>query len=309
MKELQDERAKSGSKWKIPDVAELTKDMTESAEKSLQLEVRGQNIWVADGEKATRFDWATGEPKDSVEFDGTFEDAIQRGDELELREPLEYGRMAVTRFNLASGKISKTEIGDKPKVEEPPVAAGKTNKNAKTTVASKAPAKPATSQGTKPLDPQKLAAAVGAASTPAKLAAPATISVAMQQQRALKEMEDMDDLDDIPGAGFSGTFDSTPEIGHEYTSLISTADGFIQFTTKLLEWKIVEREAMKAAPKKSALEGNVSAGASLDIANELLNEMQREAGGSKVREDQSRYLAKVHVGGKDATDWEGEFVG
>lgn len=309
VKQMQADAAKGERTGKIPDVAEWTKDLTEAAERSLELEVRGHNIWVADGGKATRFDWATGEPKESVAFDGNFEGAIHRGDELELRAPLEFGRMAVTRFNLASGKISRTELGDKPKVEAPPATTGPTNKNARATVASKSSGKPATAPGTKPLDPQKLAGELAAAPLPARLAAPATISVAAQQQRTLKAMEDMDDLDDAASSGASGAAGSPPGIGQEYTTLIPTADGFLQFTTKLLEWKIVEREAMKSAPKKPALEGQVSAGASLDIANDLLNEMQREAGGSKVRENQSRYLARVHVGGKEVPDWEGEFVG
>jgi len=306
LKEMLAEAAKDGDRhWKIPTVEELTKDMTRSAEGSLQLEVREKNIWVADGGKVTRYDWATGEPKESVEFKGHFQRAIRRGDDLEMRRRLEFGRMAITRFNLANGKITRTELGDMPKVEV--AVNSKTNKNAKPTqVAAKTPARQ--TSGTKPLDPQKLAAAVSAASTPAKLAAPATISVAVQQQRALKEMEDMDDLDG-DSRDFSGGFGLTPEVGNESKSLIPTADGFIQVTTKLLEWKMVEREAMKAPPKKPALEGNVSAGASLELANEMLNEMQREAGGSKVREDQSRYLAKVHVSGKDVPDWEGEFVG
>ncbi len=47
----------------------------------------------------------------------------------------------------------------------------------------------------------------------------------------------------------------------------------------------------------------------MEVANELLNEMTRNAGGGTVREDVSRYLAKVHVGGKEVADWEGEVVG
>ena len=64
----------------------------------------------------------------------------------------------------------------------------------------------------------------------------------------------------------------------------------------LLERKLVSREAMKAAPKKSALEGNVSAANSMAVANEMLNEMQRERG-SKVTEDLSRYQVTVKRAG------------
>lgn len=307
IKELQAEAAKGEHVWKIPDVGELTKSMTRAAEEGLKLEVRGQNIWVAADGKVTRYDWETGEPKQTVEFAGRFGSAIHRGDDLELREPLEHGRLAVTRFNLVTGKINTTELGDLPKVEEVAATSGiRTNKNAKSTsVAAKAPAKP----GTKPLDPQKLAAALGNASVPARLAAPATISVAVQQQRAMQEMEDMDQLDDGPAGNLAGGSAGTSRPAQEYTRLLPTTDGFIQFTTKLLERKIVERNAMKAPPKKSALDGAVSVTSTMEVANELLNEMTRNAGGGTVREDVSRYLAKVHVGGKEVADWEGEVVG
>jgi outer membrane protein assembly factor BamB len=308
VKEMQDAAAKGERTWKIPDVQELTKDMTRAAERSLKLEVRGQNLWVADGEKATRFDWETGEPKQTVAFSGSFGEGIRRGDDLEFRQPLEFGRLAVTRFNLATGKVSTNELGDLPKIEEREVAVGgKTNKNGRTSaVASKSPAKPGgAGTASKQLDPQKLAAAVASASLPAKLAAPATISVAMQQQRAMQEMDEMDGLE----PGQSKGADGLPKPSREYTRLIPTSDGYIQFTTKLLERKIVERNAMKAPPKKSALDGNVSVTSTYEVANELLNEMTRNAGGGIVREDQSRYLAKVHVGGKDVADWESEVVG
>jgi outer membrane protein assembly factor BamB len=309
VKEMQAEAAKGEHLWKIPDVQELTKDMTRSAEHSLKLEVQGQHIWVSDGEKLTQYDWEKGEPKQTVDFGGGFDEAIHRGDEIELRKRLEFGRLAITRFNLATGKISTTELGDMPKGEEPTVAAnsGKTNKTTKaTSVAAKTPTKPgAPASGTKPLDPQKLAAALGSASVPAKLAAPATISVAVQQQRALQEMESMDDV----AANLAGGVPGASHPAREFTSLVPTPDGFIQFTTKLLERKIIERNAMKAPPKKSALDGNVSVTSTFEVANELLNEMTRNAGGGTVREDVSRYLVKVHVGGKDVPDWEGEVVG
>ena len=89
---------------------------------------------------------------------------------------------------------------------------------------------------------------------------------------------------DSDGAG--GLPSGVPqENGYKYqpsTRLVATKDGFIQFTTTLLEEKIIERAAMKAPPKKSALDGAVNAAASMDVANELLNEMQRNGGGGIV---------------------------
>ena len=304
VKEAQDAAAKGERAWKIPDANELTKDMTRSAEEELKLEVRGQNVWVAAGGKATRYDWNTGEPKETVEFGGGFGHAIHRGDEIELRDARESGRMALTRFNLVTGKVSTEEIGDLPKVDEAAAtaAAAKTNKTAKGTIAvSKKPA----GSTNKQLDAQKLAAAVASASLPARIAAPATIATALNQQRTMQAMEDTEGPGGNPANGFPGS----QQGDQEYTTLIPTQDGFLQFTTKLLERKIVEHNAMKAPPKKSALDGNVSVTATAEVANELLNEMQREGGGGTVREDVSRYRVKLHVGGKDFSDWETEVVG
>ena len=49
--------------------------------------------------------------------------------------------------------------------------------------------------------------------------------------------------------------------------------------------------------KKSALDGPVNAAATMDIANELLNDMARNSGAGDVREDHSKYKVKLHLGG------------
>jgi outer membrane protein assembly factor BamB len=47
-----------------------------------------------------------------------------------------------------------------------------------------------------------------------------------------------------------------------------------------------------------------------DVANEILNEMQRSRGGDKVVEDESRYQVKIHLPDtKDVQDWSGEVIG
>jgi hypothetical protein len=314
-KELQEAAANGRRFGRMPTLEELTKDMIRSAEGGLALHVRGSNVWVfADG-RAKRFDWETGEPKQEVEFKGGFSSAVQRGDELEFRERREFGRLAFTRFNLATGQSHTEEIGDLPPPPSPGTnaVAGKTNALAKgkpgaggTKAAAIAAA---TTAKNRKLDPQKLGAAVAEASVPAKLAAPATISTAMNQQRTMDELDALDAMGDSPqapnAAGAWGEFES-----RDHTTLVPTADGFIQFTTRLVERRIVERNAMKAPPKKSALDGNVSVTSTIEVANELLNEMQRNAGGGMVREDASLYHVKVHVGGKaGVADWESEIVG
>ena len=87
-------------------------------------------------------------------------------------------------------------------------------------------------------------------------------------------------------------------------------DGCLQFSARLLERRIVVHEAMKAKPAKSALDGNVRATDTAAVANEILNEMQRDRGGDKVSEDQSRYRVTLRRSdAKGSSDWTGEVVG
>jgi hypothetical protein len=67
---------------------------------------------------------------------------------------------------------------------------------------------------------------------------------------------------------------------------------------------------MKAPPKKSALNGDLSAANSTEAANDILNEMQRNNGGGNVSEDQSRYQVTLHQPDSTAApDWTGEVTG
>ena len=62
---------------------------------------------------------------------------------------------------------------------------------------------------------------------------------------------------------------------------------------KLLESRIVTRDAMKPPPAKSVLNGNLTVAKTDELSNEILNEAQRERGGGVVQEDESRYLATI----------------
>ena len=73
---------------------------------------------------------------------------------------------------------------------------------------------------------------------------------------------------------------------------------------------MVARSAMKAPPAKSALDGEVNASRTMDVANEILNEMQRMRGGNTVMEDVSRYKVTIRrPDAKDIPDWTGEVIG
>ncbi len=303
IKEMQEESARSEFPFKVPQLDKFTKQMIRSAEESLELRVLGRNIWVADGQKVRRFDWDTGEVKQEVEFEGDFADGTLQGEELEFKEQVDAARLSVTRFNLASGKLHTDEIGEKPKPAPASMGA----------LLAAAGGKSKTPGNVRGMSPQQLAAAVANAPLAGRLAAPATISVARNQQAALDEMDEMDDELEMPtGGGLpAGIADEDKYLFRENSTLIPAGNGFIQMTSQMTEKNIVSRSAAKAPPKKSALDGPVNAAATMDIANELLNEMSRNAGGDIVRENHSKYKVKIHLGGDAVTaaDWEGEVVG
>ena len=68
---------------------------------------------------------------------------------------------------------------------------------------------------------------------------------------------------------------------------------------------------MKAPPAKSALNGDLNVSQTAEVANETLNEMQRNRGGDTVEEDESRYLVSLRRPNSQdaAADWTGEVVG
>jgi outer membrane protein assembly factor BamB len=69
-------------------------------------------------------------------------------------------------------------------------------------------------------------------------------------------------------------------------------------------------KVLKDKPARSALESNPSVTNTAAIANEILNDMQRENGGDTISEDVSRYQVTVHrPEAKDVPDWVGEVIG
>jgi hypothetical protein len=153
-----------------------------------------------------------------------------------------------------------------------------------------------------PDETARIAAAVQRMSLPQKLALPATLSVQRNQQQALNEIKAMDQ--DKPAKTVA-----TPRYSEE-VSIIPTRNGLVQFSTILLERKLVARKAMKDPPAKSALSGEVNVTQTFEVANEVLNDIRRQDGGDIVEEDESRYLATVRrPDSPEASDWRGEIVG
>ncbi len=305
LKEMQSAEQRGESLFKVPQLEELIRDRTRAAERDLDLYVHDQNLWVAVDGKLVRYDWDSGAPRQELAVTDDSSRARKLGEEIEWRTGYGEGLMTITRFNLASGKARTNQLGEVPVSPGAPTATnavvGKTTRPpaAKSAAARKAPVEPA-----QKLDPQKLATQLAEAPAAAKIAGPATIATAANQERTLAEMRSQDENIPVRPAAKTG-----PNYADHFT-VVPTRDGFVQFSRRLIEEKFISHTAMKAPPKKSALNGNLSVTATVDVANELLNEMQRNAGGDQVVEDVSRYAVKVRIGdGKNAADWVGEVVG
>jgi len=286
---------------KVPSVEAIIKSWVESAEEELELRVHGKNIWVAGDRKLTRYDWDTGEPTKAIPFEWRLEGARGNGAEIILADSDYSGSEIVRKVNLVTGEVT---------TNNPSRTVSMANAATDTPVPTNAvvTAKPAVRpQNTVPpgqLDPQKLAAQLAGAPITAKIAAPATLSNARNQQRILNEIASQEN-DAPPMRGE----DDEPDY-REYTSSQRSIFGEVFLTEKLVEHKVIVHQAMKAAPKKSALDGPVNITQSMEVANDILNEWQREAGLDKEIEDVSRYSVKVRDAGTDAgSSWEGEVVG
>lgn len=293
---------------KMPDPEKVRKSMQRAAEEALDLRVRGENIWVLRPGKLTRYDRDTGNPLKEIPVPATYGGLIPQGDEL-LDVDLETGKPVVTHINLTTCETRTEEISG------PPPAADST---AQTNLAGARPVSGATvaarreagkaglpvgmpgKDAGKVMDPKKVAEQAQRMSYAARIALPAVLAHNLNQERTLAA------YDDQPATDNSATA-AGPDLSWN-AALIPTKDGFVEFSVKLLESRIVTREAMKPPPAKSVLDGNLTVSKTTDLANELLNEAQRSRGGAVVQEDESRYLATIRR--SDAPEvWSGEVIG
>ncbi|MGH7973009.1 MAG: hypothetical protein ACREIC_30195, partial [Limisphaerales bacterium] len=277
----------------------LIEQAERSAESELSLYVKGQNLWVASPGKVTRYDWQSGKATQDLTVPEGYGGLISRSNEL-LVVDVRARRPIVTSIDLANGVCRTDDLSGSgsgllaANQSNPPVAPS--NRGATAGLPIGMPGK----DMDKPMDPGRVAEEVSHLSTPARIALPAVIANSMSQERTLAALKDDGKSKQTPTTADWRTGSSS--------TLIPTKDGFVQFSVKLLESRMVERSAMKPASGKSALDGNVSAGRSLEVSQELLNEMQRDRGGDKVLDNESRYQVALRKPGS-AESWTGEVVG
>jgi PQQ-like domain len=292
---------------KTPHLDTLTLEMEHAAAAALQLRVQGSNIWVLSPGKLTRYDRDSGKPLKEIPLAAGSGELISQGDELLLMEG-DGATKAVTHINLNTCGSRTEELGNPappanlnpPQVPSPSSTKRGANRPPNNPAGAGLPVGIPGKDAGKAMDPEKVAQQAQHLSKAAQIALPAVLANSMNQERLLNELSDRPRT--VP-AGKS----AAPE-PEALFSLIPTRDGFIQYSVKLVEAHFIEHAALKAAPVKSALDGNLTAGNSMEAANETLNEMQHSRGGDVVREDQSRYRVTIsQPGGKD--EWSGEVVG
>ena len=277
--------------WQPPSKQEWAADLEASAASALGLQVESNRIWVRFPNKLVRYDVTAGQPAQEIGSDKSGARWVGNQNDYFLMADKGDGRTTVTHVNLLSDETGTEEIA----------GAGPGTELAAATPSPAAGVAKAGGGNSKPLNPATVAAQAQNLSMPGRLALPAMVAANANQERLVREMNE------TPEAT-APTPRRVEESGH--TVLVPDGASLVQFSVTLLESKIVEHTAMKAPPKKSALEGTVNQAATTAIANEILNEMQRDRGGDVVREDESRYQVKLRrlSGAKDPI-WTGEVIG
>jgi hypothetical protein len=266
-------------------------DVERSAKQELQsqlaLHVSGQNIWVANGDKLTHYNWDSGRVERDVTLPEAGGDLVESGDELQM-----IGAQSVTHISLATGDTRMEQIGP---------AGAKTVVLAQTDTGAGLPGTGG-GDGTHPLDPGKVETQAQNLNLQGRIALPATLSNARHEQQLENALND--------DAQHPHPKGSKAPANEEMFQLVPGTDGFAQLGVRLLEERIASHSGMKAPPQKSVLDGNLNASQSGEAANEILNDMQRNSGGDIVTEDDSRYQVTVHLPDSAGTaDWTGEVVG
>jgi hypothetical protein len=306
------------------------------AEASLKLHVRGRSIWVREPVslrrrdwKLVRCDWDTGKPLQELLPEPGLTKWSTWGDEMLLSAYGSRGRQAVVHINLVSGAWRIDKFGLLPEVETSS-SSGKAPDGKPAGAASKGQEMAGLPTGVpgkdrgKALDPAKVAQDVQNLPLADRIALPASLSSQLHQERILAELDDEPEppprarrasgpgQQPLERAAAAAQARAREEANLESIpfTLMLCDDGYIQLGVRLLEKKLLTRTAMKAPPAKSVLDGNLTVDKTADLANEILNEMQRSRGGDTVTEDQSRYQVTVRrPDRKEVSDWTGEVIG
>ncbi|MDB6067228.1 MAG: Pyrrolo-quinoline quinone [Pedosphaera sp.] len=241
------------------------------------------DIWICFPNRLARFDRSTGSRKEVPIHDQIF--SVTHGNEAILVvSGNSQGPAVLTRIALPEGTAQTEDIS----TPTPPQASKVEVKN--NSSSNKAAMSTETAEKTQAESARKLKSSLGQAMVAGGMNATSTVSKAKQKAADEESILDM--------------FDSYQ---HPY---VLAGPNVMQFKTKLLEQKMISHETMKPKGKSIMESGNLTAGQSMDAAQEVLNDMRREQGGGVTQEDVSRYQVTLHRRfAKDIPDWTGEVTG
>jgi hypothetical protein len=283
--------------------SQIEESVARELEGELQLHVSGQNIWVSTPDRLTHYDWDAGKVLQEISLANRAGGFFVRNDEFLVVGAGANGQALVTHINPATGESRVEEIsqlGQTAVTQNAPGATGSTGIQPTTGL----PLTP----GTEPMNPAKVGEQAQGMSLPGRIALPALLANSSEQERIQAEINDQDQTRPTNPPPARQTKPAQNAAG--YFTLIPGQNGYVEFAVRLLESHIVTREAMKPPPGQSVLNGNLNTSQTAAVANETLNEMQRNRGGDTVQEDESRYQVSLRrPDSTTAADWTGEVIG
>ncbi len=294
---------------------DMTQFIEQGMEAGLQLQVYGSNVWVSAPGKLTHYDWESGNVLQEIPLADGFGNWVAQGGELLMMGESEAGQQLITHVNLATGELRTEEISQSGKSavavarNAPATMFAAAARGAAGSPSAGLPLSPGAGAG-KPLDPGKVAEQAQSLPLPAKIALPALLANSAHQEAIMREANDDEARSQTRQGALAFRSYDNPWIAGVY-SLIPGENGSLQFGVRILQTNIITRSAMKAPPAKSVLDsGNLNVTRTADVANEILNEMQRNRGGDTVQEDDSRYQVTIRrPDSAETADWTGEVIG
>ncbi len=253
----------------------------EDAFTQLHVVATTNDIWVAWPDKLMRLDRQTGQEKPLTLPDPVI--SVVPGDNMILvvsgNPP---ARETVTQFSLPDGTPQSEDVTAPPEPAKPPPRPIVTRPVAPGTVEEE-------SEGTR----QSAVAAIARA------------GVIMGRGNMAKAMSIPSDAQAPSAEPAFDHFDNGPQ------TVFDAGPNAVWFQTRLLEQREITVQAMKKPSGKSVLDSaNLNASQGVDLAEEMVNNSQRERTGGVDIVDVSRYQVTLHrLFAHETPDWTGEFTG
>jgi len=285
-------------------------------EQELTLHTSGKNIWIAQGNNLTHYNWDTGNIDQQITITNNFDGLTDHGDELLAVGSAPDGSQSVTHISMDDGSMHTEEFSGTPAA---PVA-----KNVRVSAGPPQGGLPISPyQPSQPMNPSRVAEQAQNMSYAGRLALPALIANSAHNEAVNQEIQSEDRQQQRPqrwarmsqqqsGASQQAGSDDSDDVSIDSQGfhLLPDGDSYVAFGSKLIKENIVQREAMRAPPQHSALDNpNLTAANETAAVNEQLNEFQRNRGGDTVTEDDSIYQVVLRRPGSTTPDWTGQVVG